>query len=212
VVCRFVRLQDVAEVHKQHPRTFSIPRHDIRSSLRPGALAKLIFLADGEGCPEAERMWVQVESVDSEGRYMGRLDNVPNALTELVPGVSVPFGPEHVAAIDEQDPETLAAVDPERVAIVSRRVWEDDEFPRRLERHAVPDPEFTGWFVLAGDESPSFKADRDNFLPLRNVQLFERFRVVDSAMEGPVGSVWVWSNDADEYLPEKGLEDSEKER
>ena len=68
LACRFIGLQNVVAVHAQHPRTFSIPRSDVRSSLRAGALAKLIFLAEGEGCPEAERMWVQVASIDSNGR------------------------------------------------------------------------------------------------------------------------------------------------
>jgi hypothetical protein len=203
VACQFVGLQNVAEVHARYPRTFSIPRSELRSSLRGRDLVKLIFLVDGEGCPEAERMWVQVTSV-SNGMYEGRLDNMPSALSELRPGAIVRFGPEHVAALEEQDPAALAAIDPMRVAVVSRRVWDDDEFPRRLERHPIPDPEFTGWFVLAGDESDQFKADRNNFLPLRNGQLFERFRVLDSAIDGgPEGSVWVWSDAEYEYRRER---------
>jgi hypothetical protein len=45
---------------------------------------------------------------------------------------------------------------------VSREVWEKDAWPRRLERHSIPDPQFSGWFVLEGDESDDFKADFTN--------------------------------------------------
>lgn len=89
--------------------------------------------------------------------------------------------------------------DPAAFAMVSKRVWEEDAWPARLERHPIPDPDFSGWFVLAGDESDPYKADKANFRPVPQATLFDRFKVLDSGLEGPVGTTMAWDEAALEY-------------
>lgn len=84
-------------------------------------------------------------------------------------------------------------------AVVSRRVWDDDAWPGRLERRRLPDPQFSGWFVLAGDERSAYRDDPTNFVPVAQATLFERFRVLDPGLEGPVGTTMLWDDAAAEY-------------
>lgn len=193
-------LLDAEAAHREHPRTYSIPRRLVRESLVPGDYVKLLFKIDP---PTAglvvERMWVEV--VDSkDGAYTGRLANQPGHLPNLRPGDIINFTPEHVAA-REAEPDDPLYTDPNAFAVVSRRVWDEDTWPGRLERHEIPDAQFSGWFVLAGDETDEYKADQSNFVPVPQATLFERFRVLDSGLEGPIGATMVWSDDRAEYGP-----------
>ncbi|MFT4264667.1 MAG: DUF2314 domain-containing protein [Nocardioides sp.] len=97
------RLANAEERQAESPTSFVIPSVTERASLGVGDLAKLIFeLADVEETP-AERMWVIVTQVVG-GRYVGRLDNQPVAMTALNLGDTVSFGPEHVIDTGDDPP------------------------------------------------------------------------------------------------------------
>jgi hypothetical protein len=193
-------LLDAEAAHRTEPRTYSIPRRAVRESLRPGDYVKLLFaVVPPAGWVEVERMWVEVIASGSDG-YSGRLSNQPLHLPSLKLGDQVAFGPEHVAA-REAGPDDPLYTDPDAFAVVSRRVWDDEEWPGRVERREIPDPQFSGWFVLAGDETDAYKADPSNFMPIAQAALFDRFRVLDSGLEGPIGTTMVWDEEAVEYVP-----------
>jgi hypothetical protein len=61
---RWVGLLNVEHSHRNAPRTFSIPRSDQRTQLKPGDLVKLVFEADPPSSTglNAERMWVTVSA------------------------------------------------------------------------------------------------------------------------------------------------------
>ena len=90
--------------------TFWLPEIEVRSGLRKGQLAKLLFLIeafDENGKPEigVERMWVLVTQVEAEF-YVGRLVNQPACLEPaenvyLSLGAEIPFGAEHVIDVHE---------------------------------------------------------------------------------------------------------------
>jgi len=192
-------LLDADAQHRAAPRTFSIPRRIVRESLRPGDVVKLCFVVDPPMGPiEVERMWVQVLEVTA-GRYVGRLANDPGYLKTLEAGDRLRFGPEHVVARDAPEGDPLY-LDPDAFAVVSGRVWTDGLWPRRLERHAIPDPQFSGWFVLVGDEPDSYKADLANFVPVAQALLFDRLRVLDSGLEGPIGTTMEWDDASLEFV------------
>lgn len=191
-------LLDAEAAHREHPRTYSIPRRVVRETLVPGDYVKLLFKVDPPaGWVEVERMWVEVVG-SKDGGYTGRLANKPEHLPNLRPGDRIAFRPEHVAA-REAEPGDPLYTDPNAFAVVSRRVWDEDAWPGRLERHEIPDEQFGGWFVLAGDEADEYKADQSNFQPAPQGSLFDRFRVLDSGLEGPVGTTMVWNDDEAEY-------------
>jgi hypothetical protein len=190
-----VKLLDGEAVHRAKPRSFSIPRRAVRETLPAGDLVKLGFVIDPpEGTIEVERMWVEIVRA-GDGGYTGRLDNEPTHVKGIKLNDEIDFGPEHVIARYAPPTDPLYT-DPALFAVVSREVWDADAWPTQVERRQVPDPAYSGWFVFAGTESADFVADASNFVPIRAAQLFQRFRVLDSALEGPVGTRLTWS-DAD---------------
>jgi hypothetical protein len=193
-----IDLVDVGAVHRAHPRTFSIPRRVVREHLKTGDLVKLSFVIDPPvGTCDVERMWVEVVEIDGY-RYRGRLDDNSVHPKYLQPGISIGFGPEHVAA-RHTVPDDGLFTDPAQFAVVSRLVWDEGRWPGRVERRSVPDPTFSGWFVFEGSEGPEYLADPMNFLPVPAANLFVRYRVLDSALEGPLGSRLAWSETNAEY-------------
>ena len=80
--------------------SFKIPARSTRSTLRVGDLAKLVFVFPStSGPPNGERMWVKIERVE-DGRYRGRLWNMPVLIQDLKADDPIAFGPEHVADWD----------------------------------------------------------------------------------------------------------------
>lgn len=95
-------LLSAEERHAANPDTFWIPDVQVRSSLRRGQAAKLLFdiqfQEHGRPVRGTERMWVIVSRREGDV-YVGVLDSVPRTTAPgdpLQTGVEVPFLPEHV--------------------------------------------------------------------------------------------------------------------
>jgi hypothetical protein len=88
-------LDDAERRNAEHPRRVFIPPAELRGSLSPGALVKLLFV----GAAGTERMWVEVTDA-REARYTGTLLNQPVKLEDLHEGEVIAFEPRHVAAYD----------------------------------------------------------------------------------------------------------------
>jgi hypothetical protein len=93
------QLVNAIELNRRYPETFEIPSLDERQSLSHGDFAKIIFLREANGRKE-ERMWVEVLELQSDGTYIGRLDNVPSLFSNLKLNDRVAFGPENICDID----------------------------------------------------------------------------------------------------------------
>jgi hypothetical protein len=200
-VARFSGLVDAETRHRAAPWSFSIPRSDVRTSLQPGSLVKLLFGVGGGPSPGVERMWVEVLEVGADG-YLGRLDNEPSAIGDLELGARIHFEPRHVAAIYRDGP---AAPRPEDLAIVSDRVWVEGAVPARAVRMPGADDGFSGWIIL-GDGDPEVPpADLAGFRPVSHEVLTDRYRVFDSIEDEAPGSRWRWDPDALEWVPEVPL-------
>jgi hypothetical protein len=95
-------LDNVEELHAQHPDTYHIPSRQERSSLRIGNRVKLVFLfltqRKGQEIIQGERMWCTIVEVN-DGRYVGTLDNCPVTSEVVQPGDRIEFGPEHIATV-----------------------------------------------------------------------------------------------------------------
>jgi len=105
----FWELLSAEECHARNPDTFSIPERQDREGLSRGQAVKLIFEIEGEdddGKPDiiGERMWVLVRERHGKA-YLGILLNDPASFEPaedlyLCKGAEIPFGPEHVIAIE----------------------------------------------------------------------------------------------------------------
>ena len=97
-------LEDGAERHAEHPRSFWIPPAWRRYFLRRDQLVKLMFKIalrdeDGDQSEEVERMWVIVRKRAGWGRYQGVLDNDPYCTNGIAAGLRLVFEARHVIQI-----------------------------------------------------------------------------------------------------------------
>jgi hypothetical protein len=187
-----VRLEDVEAKQRESPRTYPIPRGAERRGLVRGDLAKLVFLVEGNPEIDGERMWVEVESVDG-GSYRGRLANQPRYLA-LEEGAEITFEPRHVAAV------VFEPIDDEALVIVSRRVLDEDAWPRRLVRQP-PTAEYSGWQVFAGDEPAGWAKDPSNARMVPVSEILDLFPVLESVFGDSTPAEWKWNADTLEYDP-----------
>ena len=103
-------LESAEDRRAKYGDRFWLPDVVVREGLRPGQLAKLLFMIEGmneEGGIEVqvERMWVLVTRC-GDGFYVGRLVNQPACLEPaptvyLSLGCEVPFRVEHVIDVHE---------------------------------------------------------------------------------------------------------------
>ena len=188
----WVGLENVVETHRAAPRTFSIPRADQRSALRVGDLVKLVFRADPPS-PDgltAERMWVEVREVLPHG-FVGALDNQPSFIRNLKPGDRIAFGPEHVAALHGSP--TGLELPYGQFARVSLEVAQGG-WPVDAHREPPEGARASGWVVRGS------AGDAPGFVQMLIDDLLQHFRVLDSVLDEPVGSRWVWDEALLEYV------------
>jgi hypothetical protein len=184
------------ELHQAHPRTFFIPPEDIRRSLQPGDRAKLLFqiASPRDGGPGGERMWVEVTRNDSEG-YAGILLNQPTALTAIISGDSVRFGPEHVISVPDDRPLLAKKI------LVSRRSHELDLRPRWIYRE-TPDREAdSGWRAMVGDETDDELSDPATILLQALGFVLDRWPELRPVFQtDPANGSWEWDDDSGTYI------------
>jgi hypothetical protein len=189
---KWLGLQDVVAAHRAAPRTYSIPRADQRTRLRVGDVVKLVFEVDlpAHNGPTAERMWVEVREVWRD-RYVGALDNQPSFISDLKPGDLIEFGPEHVNALYRSS--SGLALPHGLFALVSVDVATGGAWPTEARREPPMSPESSGWVVRGpkGDDSELVQMPIDDLL--------QQFRVLDSVLDEPVGSRWIWDVSELEY-------------
>jgi hypothetical protein len=94
-------LVDAERAYRERDGVYWVPPEELRRGLRPGALAKLLFAwADsGDGDPGRERMWVEIERVEEDGAFEGRLRDEPVAIAPIGEGAWIAAGPEHVVDV-----------------------------------------------------------------------------------------------------------------
>ena len=97
-------LDDGEERHRNTPETFYLPPAEVRASLRPGQIVKLIFrfaLVDENNIhtQAVERMWVIVQEQLQDGKYLSVLDNDPQCTEEVKAGMKVVFESRHVIQV-----------------------------------------------------------------------------------------------------------------
>jgi len=192
----FEGLEDAERKHRADPHSFSIPRAELRRTLAPGTLVKLLFAFADRGGTGVERMWVEVVHVDGD-RYVGRLDNEPSAIGDLRLGDRIEFGAEHVAALWR---EATAAVRPDQFAIVSSRIWREGAEPTQAARRPPGEDLFSGWVVLGAADGESLPEDLSGFEPVSHHELVARYRSFDTIEDEPVGTGWRWDDRVLEWV------------
>lgn len=90
-------LVSAEERHAAAPATFEIPTRAERETVKLDHHVKLLFRDPEHG---VERLWVRINGLLPDGRYLGALASQP-LLLDLEPGEIIEFGPEHIASVFE---------------------------------------------------------------------------------------------------------------
>jgi len=97
-------LENSEDIHRECPDSFWIPEKEVRESLAPGNIVKLIFRMEetkGSDDVSVERMWVETTRIH-QGFYEGILDNDPAGSDCVQCGQTVYFRACHIIDIYEE--------------------------------------------------------------------------------------------------------------
>ncbi len=197
-------LLDAVEQHAAHPRSFFIPDAEAREGLQPGEYAKLVFqLVDHpDDGPGAERMWVVVTD-RAPGGYVGRLENEPMFITDLVAGARVEFEPRHVIQVPDDTPSPYEG----QVAFASERLFDEDDpgvgvatfDPEDAGRPVADGRTLSGWSLLAGDETDEHATDPERIRLPSLPWLLERHPELGSVVDGHDGTAASYVRDGADW-------------
>ncbi|MFZ6801078.1 immunity protein Imm33 domain-containing protein [Undibacterium sp. Di24W] len=162
------KLEDVSDRAIEARYTFYLPSAELIAQFQVGDLVKLIFqceIENDQGC-SAERMWVEIISRDSD-QFVGRLDNVPGYIPDLQINDEITFSSCHIIQSQRDDPIPSLADQYTERCFVTSAVLKDQRPVHALYREEV-DAEgiqrrFSGWTLMAGDETDDYCDDTDNW-------------------------------------------------
>lgn len=184
-------LEDLTKVALTHKYTFYRPSADVIAKVRIGELVKLIFVfkSHDSKAPRAERMWVEVESINPSGEFMGRLTNQPRYIKDLVPGDLVTFDQRHVANTEHDEQDNLV----EKylsLCFVTNRVLRDAARIGYLYREDPDNDKDSGWRFMAGDESDEYMDDPRNVAVVSLGAVLNLDDSILSLLDAPSGSAF----------------------
>jgi hypothetical protein len=196
------RLENAAKQAAAHKYTFYRPGPEEIAQIRAGENVKLIFLFDSDdpAAPNAERMWVVVDTIDGAGGFTGRLDNSPRWITDLSPGAPVEFRDVHIINTEHDSPYNIVNRYLPR-CFVTQRVLRDGARVGYLYREEPDNEKDSGWRLTAGDESTEYLNESGNiaFVSLGAVlNLDDSFL---SLIESPVGSAFARDRETGQFRP-----------
>ena len=195
-------LDDAAVIAAANPFTFYKPSSEAIALLRPGNLAKLIFVFESKDpkVPRAERMWVRIERVEAD-RYIGELDNDPRYIQDLKCGDAVEFEARHVIQTDIDDP----IPDPTKPywprCYVSHRVLKDGVRVGYLYRESPDGENDSGWRMMVGDESDEYITDADNLSFVSLGAVLREDASIVGLLETSAPCAFIRSDDDDQFKP-----------
>lgn len=184
-------LRDSSETAREFKYTFYKPSDSDISQVKPGENVKLVFdfISDDPEAPEAERMWVIVDQVGSDGTFVGTLDNTPRWIKDLQAGDRIEFDARHIINTEHDDPDNLVNRYRPR-CFVTNKVLRDGQAIGYLYREEPDTEQDSGWRFLVGDESDEYMEDSDNIAFVSIGAVLNQDDSVIDLLQEPVGSVF----------------------
>ena len=194
-------LADAAELAARHPYTFYKSPPEAIAQVRPGEVVKLIFAfhSDDAQAPGAERMWVLVDTLEANGCFTGKLDNMPGYIQDLQAKDPIAFEARHIINTQHDDDDNLV----NRYAglcFVTKRVLEDGAPVGYLYREEPDNDDDSGWRFTANDESDAYVNDSAN---VALVSLGAVLSVDDryiGLLDSPAGSAFAFDHDTQQFM------------
>jgi hypothetical protein len=143
--------------------TFLKPAPETIALVRPGEDVKLVFVFDSDRpeAPRDERMWVIVDRIEADGRFVGHLDNEPQWIEDLALGDAVMFEARHIINTQHDSDDNLVERYLKR-CFVTQRILKDGAMVNYLYRDEPDSENDSGWRFMANDESDDYMDDPRN--------------------------------------------------
>jgi hypothetical protein len=199
------QLVDADPIAAENPYTFYKPSRDLIARVRPGETVKLIFRFDSTDskAPSAERMWVVVEEVRSDGAFRGRLDNEPRYIADLKIGDPVEFNSCHIISTEHDDNDNLVERYITR-CFVTNRVLVDGRRVGYLYREEPDEEEDSGWRLTANDESDEYMSNAENLAYVSLGAVLSKDDSFRHLLDSPVGSAFVRDAKTGSFVQDAG--------
>lgn len=174
-------LKDADAIADANKYTFYKPSRELIAKVKPGQVVKLMFAfeSDDPEAPDAERMWVEVDRIYSDGRFDGRMSNAPLWIKDLALEDRVDFRACHIIDTEQDDSDNLVRRYSQQ-CLVTNRILEDRSKVGFLYREAAEGEKDSGWRITANDESAEYMAVVEN---CRVVPLGAVLAIDDSIIE-----------------------------
>ncbi|RTL43225.1 MAG: DUF2185 domain-containing protein [Candidatus Melainabacteria bacterium] len=191
-------LENIETIYRPNYRTMTIPRLEQRLNLVQGEAVRVGFLPAPASGAEATRIWVRVELVRGDGRYIGVLLETPPGIANLNEGFRVEFSADNVSEvfIDEGDYRWF---DDQKYAMVSSHMFEENSWPGRVMRIPPAEEIYSGWLILKGDEDRHFMRDFSNFHAFQLFDCVDKCPPLKTVLYQPIGADYTWDSENFEY-------------
>jgi len=198
-------LVDADPIAAENPYTFYKPSRDSIERVRAGETVKLIFKFESTDpdAPLAERMWVIVEEVCSNGTFRGRLDNEPRYIADLKIGDQIDFKPSHIINTEHDDSSNLVERYVKR-CFVTNRVLRDGQRVGYIYREDPDEEKDSGWRLTANDESEEYMENSENLAYVSLGAVLSKDDSFRHLLESPVGSAFVRDEESGEFIGDEG--------
>jgi hypothetical protein len=194
-------LEDADLIAAENKYTFFKSPRETIAMVKPGDVVKLIFAfeSDDPKAPRAERMWVLVDSIEENGRFIGRLNNRPNWIKDLTLDDQVSFDASNIINTEHDDDDNLVERYIKR-CFVSNRVLNDGAKVGYLYREAPDNDRDSGWRFTANDESDEYMGDSKNIAFVSVGAVLSRDDSFVHLLDAPEGSSFAWDAGTQSYV------------
>lgn len=156
-------LENADEIAAEKKYTFFKSPRETIALVTPGEVVKLIFVFESEDpeAPRAERMWVLVDTIEPNGKFIGRLNNHPSWIKDLKLDDEVTFDATNIINTEHDDDDNLVERYIKR-CYVTNRILKDGARVGYLYRETPDNERDSGWRFTANDESDEYMDDSKN--------------------------------------------------
>lgn len=194
-------LEDATVRAQKYRYTFYKPGPDEIAQIKVGENVKLIFCfeSDNPEAPEAERMWVIVDSIDGNGGFMGHLDNTPRWIKDIEVGDPVSFRDIHIINTEHDNGDNIVNKYLVR-CFVTNRILVDGQKIGYLYREVPDNDKDSGWRIMAGDESDEYMDDSNNTAFVSLGAVLSHDDSIVGLLDSPSGTSFERSSETNEFI------------
>jgi len=195
------RLEDADAIAAAHKYTFFKSPPETIALVKPGDVVKLIFVFDSEDpdAPRAERMWVLVDSIEPDGRFIGRLNNHPSWIADLKLDDQVIFDSSNIINTEHDNDDNLVERYIKR-CFVTNRILKDGARVGYLYREEPDNEKDSGWRFTANDESDEYMDDSENIAFVSIGAVLSKDDAFIHLLDSPVGSSFAFDSRTQSFV------------